>query len=65
MDGEAVHQIIDERLCVLVGPGCEVGISGCGQDGTMAEDFLNFEQVDARLDQVGCVAMAQAVGCDL
>lgn len=31
----------------------------------MAEDFLNFEQIDARFDQMGSITVAQAVGCDL
>ena len=65
MDREAIHQVIDDLLCVLVGLGCEVGISGGGQDRTMAEDFLDLEQVNACLDQMGCIAMAQAVRRDL
>ncbi len=65
IDGKAVHQLIDDLPSVVVGPGCEVGVSGGGQDRPMAEDFLDFEQVDACLDQVGCVAMTQAVRCDL
>jgi hypothetical protein len=28
----------------------QVGITGGGQDTMVAEDFLNFEQVNARLD---------------
>lgn len=65
INGKAVHQLVNDLLCVLVGLGCEMGISGGSQDGAMAKDFLNFEQVDACLNQVGCVAMAQAVRCDL
>lgn len=65
ISGKAIHQIVDGLLCVMVRLGCEVGVSGGSQDGAMAEDLLNFEQVDACFDQMGCVAMAQAVGCDL
>jgi hypothetical protein len=65
MDREAIHQVINDLPCVLVGPGCEVGISGRGQDRAMAEDLLDFKQVDACFDQMGCIAMAQTVGCDL
>jgi len=31
----------------------------------MAEDFLHLEQIDARFDQMGSVAVAQAVQGDL
>lgn len=65
INGKAIHQIKDDLLCVMLCLGCEVGISGGSQDRAMAEDLLNFEQVDACFDQMGCVAMAQAVGCDL
>ena len=37
----------------------QMGISGCGQDGTMAEDLLNFDQIDAGFDQMGRIAVAQ------
>jgi hypothetical protein len=41
--------------------GGQVGVFGGGQDGAMAEDFLDFEQVDARLDQVGRITVTKAV----
>jgi hypothetical protein len=31
----------------------------------MAEEFLDLDQIDSGLDQVGCIAVAQAVGRDL
>lgn len=65
IDGKATDQIVDDLLCVMVGLRCEMGISGGSQDGAVAEDLLNLKQVDACLDQMGCVAMAQAVRCDL
>lgn len=43
----------------------QVGIFGGSQDGVMAEDFLDFEQVDAGFDQVGGIAVAQTVGGNL
>ncbi len=49
----------------MVGVGCQVRVLGGGQDGAMAENFLYFEQIDARFDQVSCVAVSQAVQGDL
>ena len=43
----------------------EMGIAGGGENGVVAEDFLDLDEVDAGLDQVGCIAMAQAVRGDL
>ena len=45
----------------MVGVGGQVGVFGGGQDGAVTEDFLHFEQVDARFDQMGRIAVAQAV----
>lgn len=39
----------------------QVGILGRGQDTVVTEDLLNFEQINARLNQMGCIAVAQAV----
>lgn len=64
-DGEAIHQRIDQRVGIAVRSGCQVGVSGGGEDTVVAEDFLHFEQVDARFDQRGGVTVAQAVGGDL
>ena len=30
LDGEAVHQIIDQGLCIMIGTGCQVGVFGGG-----------------------------------
>jgi hypothetical protein len=51
-DGKAIDQIIDELFCVMVRRGCQVGVFGGRQDGAVTEDFLHFEQVDARFDQM-------------
>ena len=42
-----------------------MGISGSGQNAAVAEDFLYFKQIDARFDQMGGVAVAQAARGDL
>ncbi len=65
IEGKAIHQIVDDLLCVMICLGCEVGISGGRQNRTMAKDLLNFEQIDARFDQMGCIAVTQAVWGDL
>ncbi len=43
----------------------EVGVAGGGENRVMPEDLLHFEQIDALLNQVSCIAMAQAVRGDL
>ena len=45
----------------MVGVGSQVGVFGGGQDRAMAEDLLYLEQIDTRFDQMGCIAVAQAV----
>jgi len=39
----------------------QMGITGGGQDTVMTEDFLDFEQVNTRFDQMGSVAVTQTV----
>jgi hypothetical protein len=46
--GKAIHQGIDQYVGLKVRGIGQVGIAGSGQDAVVAEDFLNFEQVDAR-----------------
>jgi hypothetical protein len=48
-DGKAVHHLVDDPLCVSVRVGRQVSAFGGGEDGTMAEDLLHLEQVDACL----------------
>lgn len=38
-----------------------MGVPDGGEDGVMAEDFLNVEQADAGFNQVCRIGMAQAV----
>lgn len=64
-NGEASHQIVNELFCVMARVGCQVRVLGGGQDRAMAEDFLYLEQVDARFDQMSCIAVTQAVQGDL
>jgi hypothetical protein len=49
-NGEAIHQVIDQLLGVVLGMGGQVGIFGGGQDASVAEDLLHLKQVDARFD---------------
>lgn len=49
----------------MVGMGSQVGILCRGQDAPMTEDFLHLQQVNARFDQMGGIAVAQAVQGDL
>jgi len=43
----------------------EVSVAGGSENAVMAEDLLDFDQIDTGFDQVGGVAVAQAVGRDL
>ena len=43
----------------------EMGVTDGGENGVMAEELLHLDQIDADLDQVGGIAVAQRVGRDL
>ena len=43
----------------------QMGIAGGGEDGVVTEVFLHLDQIDTGLDQVGGIAVPQAVGRDL
>lgn len=45
----------------MLGMGCEMGVAGGGQDALVAEDLLHLQQINAGLDQVSGIAVAQAV----
>ena len=49
----------------MVRGGGQVSVFGGGQDGVVTEDFLYFEQVDARFDQMSGITVAKAVWGDL
>ncbi len=55
--GKAVDQLIDDLLGILVCTGRQMRVFSGGQDGAVTEDFLNFEQVDTGLDQMGRIAV--------
>ena len=64
-DGEAIHQRVDDLLCIALRSGCQMGVLCGRQDRVMAEDLLHLEQIDARLDQMSCIAVAKTMGGDL
>jgi len=43
----------------------QVGVANGGENRVMTEIFLYLDQIDAGLDQVGGIAVAQAVRCNL
>jgi hypothetical protein len=45
----------------MLGLVSQMGISGGGENGVMAEKLLHLDQIDARLDQVSRIAVPQAV----
>ena len=58
---KAIHQAVDPFAGVVLGLVGQMGIARGGQNGVMAEVFLYLDQIDAGLDQVGRIAVAQAV----
>ena len=49
----------------MLGLVSQMGIARGGKNGVMAEEFLHLDQIDARLDQVSCIAVPQAVWSNL
>src|ERR1700675_844679 len=49
----------------MLGLVSQMGIADGGENGVMAEELLYLDQIDAGLDQVSCITVAQAVGRDL
>ena len=43
----------------------QVGIAGGGENGMMTEEFLDLKQINSGLNQVGGIAVTQAVWRDL
>ena len=43
----------------------QMGIAGGGEYAVMAEEFLYLDQIDAGLNQVGCITVAKRVRSDL
>jgi hypothetical protein len=41
--------------------GSQVGVFTGRQDAAVTEDLLYFKQINARFDQMGCVAVSQAM----
>ena len=64
-DAEALHQAVDARDGVMLGLIGQMRVSRGGENGVVAEEFLHLDQIDAGLDQVGGIAVAQAVGRDV
>jgi hypothetical protein len=64
-DAEAIHQAVDPLQRVMLGLVGEVSVAGGGQNRVMAEEFLDLDQIDAGLDQMGGIAVAQTVRGDL
>ena len=62
---EPVHQRFYALTGLGVGGGAEVGVTRGGEDAVVAENLLHFQQIDAGFDQVGGIAVAQAVRADV
>jgi hypothetical protein len=62
LDGETVDQLIDQLPGIVAGMGGQVGVFGGGEDGAVAEDFLDFEQIDTGFDQMSGIGVSKIVG---
>ncbi len=69
-EGETIHQAVDTFDGVMLGLVRQMGVpqgdflrgvAGGGENGVMAEDLLHLDQIDACFDQMGCIAVPQAV----
>ena len=60
-DLDLPHQQVDTCAAGELALLGEMGVAQGGEDGLVAEDFLHFQQVNARFDQMRGIAMAQAV----
>ena len=62
---EAPHQGLDALAGQCLGLVRQVGVAVGGENAVVAQDVLNVLQADTGFDQVGCMAVAKAVGGDL
>jgi hypothetical protein len=53
-----MNQVVDQFVGIALLVGGEMGIAGGGQDGAVAEDLLNGQQIDAGFQQMGGVAVS-------
>ena len=60
-DLDLPHQLVDACLRGQLALFGEVGVTQRGEDGLVPEDLLHFQQVNARFNQMGGIAVAQAV----
>ena len=60
-DVDVPDQLVDACLRGKLPLFGEMGVAQGREDGLVAEDFLHFQQVDARFNQMGGIAVAQAV----
>ena len=63
--GKSAHQDVDAIYRLMLRLIGEMGVANRGQNGLMAEDFLNLDQIYAGFNQMRGIAMAQTVRRDL
>ena len=61
LDMDLPDQLVDECLRGELALFGKMGVAQRGEDGLMAENLLYFQQVDTCFNQVGGIAVAQAV----
>ena len=61
LDMDLPDQLVDTQLRAKLALFGEMGVAKGGEYGLVAEDFLYFQQVNARFNQMRGVAVAQAV----
>ena len=60
-----MHQRVDAHAGLIVGVAGQMRVAGRGEDRVVAENLLDFKQVDAGFDQVSRIAVPQTVRRDL
>lgn len=61
LDVQGVDQGVDGQPRLVGRGGCQMGVSGGGQDADMAQYLLQLKQIDPGLQHVGGIAVAQGV----
>ena len=57
MDAKPIHERINPHIGLKIRGVGQMGIASGGQNAVVAEDFLDFQQVDTGFDQVSGVTV--------
>ena len=63
-DLDLPHQLVDACAAGELALFGEMGVTQGGEDGLVPEDFLHFQQVNTRFNQMSGIAMSKTVRCN-